>query len=272
MSFLTGTVSLGNGVSSGSVIFSPAFAGVPPLVIPVVQNNSNPLDPTILLLNATSYSVTAAGFDFELDGSTNTANYVLTWIAGSPDILFAAITAVGRRLTDWPKFTGTPADHDIIPFAQVSPIARSLGINWSVFKTYFIRKLAAVPGGPTVTDGDLNAMTADANYLYVRISGGTARIPLSTTAWTISDAAKKRLVSTHTCTATQAQTVLFGVTFAGIPKIIGPTLRNVVAGPKAVYHGIVTDVTATGFEYTLNAAIGSAGEANNYFLDYEAIY
>lgn len=272
MSFLTGTHALANGADSGSVVFSPAFAGVPPLVIPVVQNISDPLDPTILLLNASAFSVTATGFDFELDGTTNTANYVLQWMAGTPDMLFAAVTAVGRRLTELPKFTGTPADHDVWPMARVSPVPQSVGITWATLKNYFVRKLPGVPAAPTVTAGDLLSMAVDSSYLYVRFSTGTARIPLHTTNWAISDASVKQVRGLHTCTTDQVQTITFpgGANFGTPPTIRSAVIINTVAGAKQMLYGMVTAVTNTGFEFTLNSAPGAAGEANNYYLSYAA--
>lgn len=76
-SIYSGSLALGNNVSTGSVT-GLALAFVPSAVVSLtIQRPAGGLN---LTANAISGTLSAAGFDFELDGLTDSVNYVLNYI------------------------------------------------------------------------------------------------------------------------------------------------------------------------------------------------
>lgn len=265
--FQVGTHDLVSGALTGTATFPAAFAAIPspPLVVPVVENFS--ADDPKLLIHAHVMDVTETGFEYELTGAPDTANYKLVYLAGSPEVLFAAITSMGRRVTQLPVFSGTPADTDRVgSLTRMSPIPQSYAWTVGAIKSLFAGRLAAVPAAPTSNLGDPLSFAIDANYLYVKLDTGAARIGLSTASWAISDAARKRETGSLACTSGQSvQTITFAGEFPVAPTLRF-SIRNTAAGGKLMLHGMVTGRTTTTAEITLNADPDSA----DYYIDYEA--
>ena len=265
MSFQASEITLTNGQQTGSVVFPAAFAGTPtpPLVVPVIQNF---IDGSILALFAEVTSVSASGFTFKLTAPTDSGNYRLVYMAGSSDMLFAAITVNGQRLTQNTTFNGTLQDNDRIPFVSMNPIPKSFALTIQALRNAFLSKLASAPSGPGAVGGSVSAIIATDDYLFVRTPSGYGRIGLSRVQWDLTDKARKYEEGSHQCTTALVQTITFGATFPVIPRV-RLTFRNEASGDKLALYGTVTARSTTTCTVTLNAV---PSNGTDYYIDYEA--
>lgn len=74
----SGSQDIGSGVSTISVVFAPAFSGVP---TSIVATMSRPVAEDLIAINIDEASITAAGFTATLSGTTASANYKMKWMA-----------------------------------------------------------------------------------------------------------------------------------------------------------------------------------------------
>jgi hypothetical protein len=69
---------LGNGITTGTVLFTSAFEDTSYTVHATMMNT---IDAVISIYPVTITDISVAGFSFELAGATDSANYVLSWTA-----------------------------------------------------------------------------------------------------------------------------------------------------------------------------------------------
>ena len=72
-----GSQAIGNGVDTISVVFPTPFA-VAPVVVPQI---SRPVAESLITVNVDEASITTLGFTASLGSTTDSANYVLKWMA-----------------------------------------------------------------------------------------------------------------------------------------------------------------------------------------------
>ncbi len=269
MAFQVGTLNLGNGATSGTATYPTAFAAtpIPPMVIGVVENF---IDGSPLLIHVQVTAVSATDFTFELSAATDSVNYVLYYLVGSPETLFAAATAIGKRGSQFAEFTGTLLDSDRLLLTRMTPLPQTYALTMAILKATFMGKLAAIPSGPTATSGTTVAhIQVDDDYLYIRTPTKMGRVGLSTVQWAVGDKALKRQEGSHICTQTKAQTITFPAAFTGV---ILPHVRwslvNTAVGDKLLIYGMITGISLSGCEIFLTT---EPDHASNYVIHYEAI-
>lgn len=75
-----GTSVIANGVATGNVVFAPPLAAAPTAVVVTVERATGALNLYATLTNSPG----VGGFTYELNGVTDTADYVLHWMAFLP--------------------------------------------------------------------------------------------------------------------------------------------------------------------------------------------
>lgn len=267
MAYLTGEEPIGNGDTTVSVSFAPPFVSTPDVVIAVVQNE---VDNPQLKLNAQVTSKDLNGFTVDLDGTTDSANYELTWIAGDPDLVFQAVSKLGTKVTDLPTATRPPRANDRSVMVQ-DGVTRQ--VPFSHYQSAFMLKGSEAPTAAS-DSGVASRMFFDTSNLYIHVGTKWLRIPYGghPTDWTIPAALSTKPAQGGTEALANAATdvsVVYDYAFPsdGAAPQVFFTLRNTTDVSPTAFYGNVTASSLTGFTVTFNSAIDST----NWVFDWYAI-
>lgn len=137
-----GTVNINSGSNVVSVVFPDPYATAPDVIVALVENTSS--DPVKLAITAKVTQKDGNGFIVGLSQTTNTPNYVLTWLVLSSQAAEDFITDVlkGRKISDL-NASSALSPSDYFPFVQASPVATTRRVLWSTV----VQQLQAVLSG-----------------------------------------------------------------------------------------------------------------------------
>jgi hypothetical protein len=257
MAFQTGLESIGLGVTTVNATFPVTFSSSPDFVIAVVRNTVD--NPQLRITTQTSY-VDSSGFTAELDGTTDSANYTLNWIAGDIDLLLGAFSTLGIRITDLAHPDRELQGNDKVAMVQDGT---SRQVPFSDFQSAFPLKAAASPTAAS-DSGVVSQISVDTDHAYFHQGGRWNRIPYAghPTDWTIpaTNSTKPAQGGTETLTDTATDvTIVYPHTFpagGSLPQIHF-SLQNILdVSPTAIY-GFITASSLTGFTVDFSTAIDS---------------
>lgn len=266
MSYQRGTLPLSNGASSTPVAFPTAFGSTPPIILAWVTNI---VDATYLQLSAWVRTPDTEGFTADLSGLTDSANYVLNWIAGDEGTSVSVLQSQLRTVSSLAVQSQAPLDADEFILTTTYPLNATKRIAWSVLKQLFPLLMAA-PSGPTA-DGVLGAIAFDDNFIYMHDGTVWFRTPREPSGLSWSDdiaLRPRRRATVGLVSGDAAADVVFDVAFeAGNDPIISSMLvENLVDATPMFISAVVTERNLSGFTVKLTAAPDSA----NYSLIYDA--
>jgi hypothetical protein len=265
MAFQSGEEPIGNGDATVTVAFVPAFDSTPPIIIAVVQNQT---DNPQLRLNAQVTSKDENGFTVDLDGTTDSANYELAWIAGDADLVFQAVTKLGTRISDLPQPTRELRAADRVVVVQ-DGITRQ--VPFLDFQSAFMLKTSTAPSAASDA-GVASTVAFDANAMYLHTGSRWLRIPYGghPTDWTIpAQNSTKPAQGGRVALADEATevTVVYDAEFpsdGGLPQVFF-ALRNIVDVAPTAFYGNVTASSLTGFTVTFSEEIDSSNWVFDWF-------
>ena len=261
-----------NPLTGGPIAFPVAFdVGVVPEVALWVENTSG--DTNKLLINAyvsSAVLTTNTGFHYVLDAAPDSANYRLGYLASYGTTQLTAVSLLGKRITNMPLFTGTPASNDLVPFVSMWPMPQSQALSFGRMQELFPSALAAKPTNPSAsgTANQFGVFTDDGKeYFYIRGSDKFYRVGVSGVNWGAADVATKRLSATGALTiAQQVQTFTYASAFTTEPRVTFSIKNTSNAADKLVLHGFQSAGSESGFTVTLN----EAPDSENYSITYTA--
>lgn len=266
MAFLSGEEPIGLGETEVDITFTPAFGAAPDIVLAVVQNT---VDNPQLSIKAQVTAKDENGMTVNLDGTTDSANYVLAWIAGDAELVFQAVTKLGTRITDLPGPTRELRASDRL-IVVMDGVTRQVPFN--TFESTFVKKVSTPPTTATET-GNLGDFAFDTNNAYVHTGARWLRIPYGghATDWTIAatNSTKVTQAGTHAFADEDTEAVVvFDESFpsGGSAPIINYSIINKVDGSPTVISGVISAVSLTGFTLDVSPDIDS----DNYILNWVA--
>jgi hypothetical protein len=265
MAYLEGTLGLTSGTQDYTIPFAPAFVATPDVVIAVVENTS--ADAVKFLITAHVVDKSATDFTVRLDSAPNSNNYVLAWVAGSASVIFQALVAGGRRISEIPLLTDDLLDGDYFPVVHTSPVPTTKRVLWSTIRSLFARRRSIPPPSPA-TSGSVFDISVDANYFYIRNGSTWGRVPLETSNWSNGSVFIPRQEGVQQLTSgNKIVTVTYPVAFSGsgTPRALW-SIRNTASENKLILTGLLTAESLSAFELTLQ----SAPDSSNYYLYWES--
>jgi len=265
MSYKRGTLSLANGVSSAVIPFPTSFSITPPVVLAWVTNQT---DADYLQLSAWVRDPSAAGFNVDLSGVTDSANYVLNWIAGDIGTSVSVLQSQLRTVCSLARQEDEPLDDDEFILQTYYPTPNTKRVTWLVLKQLFPR-LVTAPSSPT-SEGDAGFIAFDDSYVYMHDGTMWFRVPRepSTTSWTDIAIRPRRRYHVALSSGVASKDVVFATPFeAGSDPIISSLLIENLTDAEPMFIGaVVTDRNINGFTVKLTAA----PDTGNYTLHYDA--
>lgn len=269
MAYQEGVENLQNGVGVYTITFPAAFSSTPDIVIPVVFNTSGDSPKRGLVAHVVDKDQN--GFEVELDGLPDSANYQLSWIAGSLTSVFEAIQQ-GQRASTFPAVDGSLADQDKFLLLRFGPVIRTQTLSWEALREYFPNVVGQLPVAPTTSGaaGEIALPTAVSPWLFLHTGTLWGRIPVEVTAagWSAQSAITSiREGLADLASGQTTHDIVFSEPFdIGVVPLVWCQIRNLVDDPFLVIIGTVTNVTHTGFRYIVHMA----PDSGNYKLQYHA--
>jgi hypothetical protein len=267
MAYQSGEEPIGDGDTAVSVTFTPAFVGEPAIVIAVVQNKTD--DPQ-LNLQAQITAKDNTGFTVALSGTTDSANYELSWIAGDADIVFQAVTKLGTRITDLPAPIREPRAADRVVMVQ-DGVTRQ--IPFADYQASFMLKGSEAPTAAT-DGGTASEMFFDSENVYLHVGSRWLRIPYAghPTDWSIPAVMSTKPAQGGRVTLADEDTDVTVTYTYDFPSdsaapLVFFSLKNTADVSPSAFYGNVTASSLAGFTVTFNEAIDSG----NWIFDWFAI-
>lgn len=266
MAYQSGEEAIGNGAITVPITFAPPFGVEPDVVLVAIQNE---VDDPALSIRAQVSAKGTDGFTAELDGTTDSANYVLAWIAGDADLVFQAVTKLGTRITDLPSSQREPRTQDRVIMVQ-DGVTRQ--IPFGCFQSSFIGWTATPPVASS-DEGIAGQVAFDADHAYLHTGSRWLRIPYGGDAadWTIpgynsTKPAQGGIVSLND-TDTDTSVVYDDIfPSSGGAPVVNFTLANVTDVSPTNIYGIITATSITGFTVDYSTAI----DTDNWKLYWQA--
>ncbi len=264
MAYQQGSQNIANGASTVSVVFPVTMEDTPPLVVVSIENVTDVaplqhLDPVVK-------TKSAAGFTVELAAATTSANYKLTWFAGTPNQEYQTVSASGVKVTRLPRRASAPGASDLVVLVNMTdgaPVTEA--VPWQYISSVF-GKMVSVPAGPT-SEGAQGQWAMDANYFYSHDGSTWGRTPRVISDWDLP--ANTELIQEGIVSIADAQssvTVVFDNEYADPPNVGFVFENTITQASKQILSGLITSRSTTGFTVTLNTTT----EGTNYRMNWRA--
>lgn len=268
MPIISGSVSLTQGVTTATVSFPVAFLTTP-VIVPTVANVS--ADPAKLLINAVIVDASGTVFTVELDQATDSPNYTLEWIAGTPD-QFTALVNYAHQLLEAQKLKPKIGDQDcFVGISRDKAYPETVLFPATALDSRFVKRVTTPPAAPN-SPGTPGDFAVGPGYAYFRGSSVWFRVPLLPgTSWSEDETIKptrKGVVSLNT--VDQIQAVVFATPFpSGSSPNVRCHVQNLAGNLSELLFIQAMPVAASlsGFSVALTA-IPNVG---SYELMYEAV-
>jgi hypothetical protein len=257
--FQSGSETIPINATSHQVTFPVAFTAVPETVIAVVRNTTP--DSPKYIIQANEIERTAADFTVSLDAETNTGNYELVWLAGSPaSILDTMSVLAGRKLTSYGALASLINASFKLPLLDTAGVPALKLVDASTFWSAVVQRASAVPSSPLAAISDKMAMTVHDGWLYISAQDQWVRVPVDqSVSWTaqpfyVPFREKEVLI---TPVADQlVYTFTFDTAFeAGNDPLVLTQLADVNGAAVFQYNTQVTGRDLTGFDLTFASPI-----------------
>lgn len=251
MSFQSGTYALSNGVVDYTIPFPLTFTSPPGAIIPAVFNI---IDGSSLLLVATVTDKSETEFSVRLDGTPDSNNYVLGWMAGESALLYAAVITIGKKVTDITRASTKPVDADLIPFVSMSPLPASKAMTWEILRSAFVNYLADIPASAN-SAGITGQFAANEDFIFFRLTTGWVQIPCLAGSWLTANPNRPEREGVAALTAGEIiQNITFDTPFdSGDDPVVSVQIYNVAAGDKLVLSAMPIASSLSGFSVAMTA-------------------
>lgn len=182
--FQSGSETIPISSTAHTVTFPVAFAVTPETIIAVVRNTTADSPKYIVQASVTQQSATA--FTVSLDAATNTGNYELVWLAGSPaSILDTMSVLAGRKLTSYGALASLINATFKLPLLDMAGVPALKLVDASTFWSAVVQRASAVPASPLASITDKMAMTVHDGWLYISAQDQWVRVPVDqSVSWT----------------------------------------------------------------------------------------
>lgn len=253
MAFLQDTVDLAQGVQGADVIFSIPFPATPGVIIPTVRNISG--DSEKLQITASLKSADGNGFSVSFDAVIPNANYQLSWIAGTADVMFNLVTSLtGRRHTVLTRLPKRPAAGDLILLTRMAPTPSTEALEFSVLQGMFSERVAVPPTRTSPGKLGQYAISPDGR-LYFHTGTFWGRQQLRIDNWNAEDplspVPEEDMGEAALAANSQEIVIPFTNTFSAPPHV-SFGFKNTVSPEKQLIQALLVGVTTENFTLYLS--------------------